>query len=105
MISVIAECAKLIPIVLRRDCQDGNSDFLELLARWHHRVVVRIERGMFEDALKIDGRISDKRVQRFEWNMFLVSVEELRSPKFLITEKALLSCPAAGERVPLHVVG
>ena len=54
MISVIAKCAKLIPIVLRRDCQDGDSDFLELLARWHHRVVVCIECGMFEDALKID---------------------------------------------------
>ncbi|KAF5409494.1 MAG: hypothetical protein Udaeo2_02770 [Candidatus Udaeobacter sp.] len=53
MISVIAKCAKLISIVLRRDCQDGDSDFLELLARWHHRFVVRIECGMFEDALKI----------------------------------------------------
>src|SRR4029078_4477178 len=97
--------AKPIPSVLRSDCQDGDSDFLELLARWHHRVVVRIECGMFEDALKIDARISDKFVQPFEGDMFVVGIEELRSPKFLITEKVLLSSPATSERVPLHVVG
>src|SRR4030095_15209802 len=37
--------------------------------------------------------------------MFLVSVEELRSPKFLIAEKVLLSSAATRESVPLHVVG
>ena len=34
--------------------------------------------------------------------MFFVSLEELRLPKFLITEEVLLSGPATGERVPLH---
>src|SRR4029453_17718776 len=34
-----------------------------------------------------------------------VGVEELRSPKFLITEKVLLSGTTTGESVPLHVVG
>src|SRR6266508_444889 len=37
--------------------------------------------------------------------MILISVEDLRSPKFLITEEILLSGAATGESVPLHVVG
>src|SRR5215475_6665203 len=105
MIPVITKRAKLIPIVLRRDCQDRDSDLLELLACWHHRLVVRIDRGMLDDALEIDRRISNERVERFKRDMFLVSVEELRSPKFLIIEEILLSGAATGEGVPLDVVG
>ena len=60
MIPVIAKRAKLIAIVLRCDRQDRDSDLLELLACRYHRVVVGIDCGVFDDALKINRRISDK---------------------------------------------
>ena len=59
---------------------------------------------MFEDALKINRGISDKRIQRFKRCVFLVGAQEFCAPEFLISKKIVLRGVPTGERVPLHVV-
>jgi hypothetical protein len=59
---------------------------------------------VFEDALKIERRISDKRIERFKRDVLLVSVQEFCAPEFLISKKIVLRSVPTGKRVPLHVV-
>src|SRR5260370_31879867 len=60
---------------------------------------------MLEDTLKVDGRISDKRIERFKRNVFLVRFQIFRAPKLLITEKIVLCGAPAGKGEPLDIIG
>ena len=104
MIAIKCQRAQFIAIVLTGDRENRQGDLLKLLARWNHRVVVGVGDGMFQNALKIHGRISDERIERVERDVFLVSVEEFRAPEFLVGEKILLTGAATRKREPLHVV-
>src|SRR5262245_21940759 len=59
---------------------------------------------MLKKPLKINGRISYERVERFEREMLLVGVQEFCAPEFLIAKQIILRGVPAGERQPLHVV-
>src|SRR5882724_8170336 len=101
MIAIKSERAELIPVVLAGDRQNRQRDLFELLNCRHHRVVVGVSCRMFQDSLEIHRRISDKRIERFKRNVFLVSVEKFSAPKFLVGEKILLAGVTAGESEPL----
>ena len=81
---VAIEChrAKLIAVVLAGNSQNGQRHFLELLLRRHHCVVIRVGGRMFQDALKVLGRVADERVERAECDVFFVSFEKFRPPEF-----------------------
>ena len=53
MIAIKRERSKLVAIVLARDRKNRQRDFLKLLLRRHHRVVISVGRRMFQNALKI----------------------------------------------------
>src|SRR4029453_11727832 len=59
---------------------------------------------MFENTLEINRRVSNERVERFEREVLLVSVQEFCAPEFLIAEQIILSSATARERKPLHIV-
>src|SRR5438034_6519213 len=105
MIAIKGQCLELVAVVLTGNRQNWQRDFLKLLASWHHRVVIRVGRGMFEDALEIRGRIADKRIESLEGDMFLVGIQKFAAPELLIAGKILLSGTAAGESEPLQVIG
>src|SRR5215469_14468585 len=90
MIPIIRECTEFIAVVLTSNCQNGERDFLELLARWQHRVVVRVGHWVFKDALEIDGRISDERIEQFKSSVLVVSIKKFCAPEFLITKEIVL---------------
>ena len=60
MIPVVRERTQFVAVVLTCDCQDGQCDFLKLLPRRHHCVVVRVDHWVFKDTLEINGRISNE---------------------------------------------
>ena len=105
MIAIIGERAKFVAIVLARDRQNWQRDFLKLFNGRHHGVIINVGRGMFEDALKIDGGISDKGIERLKGNVFFVSIEKFGSPEFLVAEEIDLAGFAGGKCEPAHVVG
>ena len=104
MIAIKCERADLIAVVLARNRQNRLRNFLKLVASWHHRVVIPIGGWMLENALEIRGRISDKRIEALEGNVFLVGIQKFGAPEFLITKKIVLRGAAAGEGEPLHIV-
>src|ERR1700730_6828393 len=104
VIAVKCKRTQFVTVVLARDCQYRLCDLLKLFMRREHRIIVRIDHGMFEDTLEIFRRVTDKRVEVFESDVLFITVEKFRAPEFLITEKIVLCCPATGEREPLHVI-
>ena len=102
---VISESAGLIPVVVPRDRQDRHAHLFVLLRRRRHRVVIRVWHRMRHPLLKNSGRIPCKLVVTLIRRMRHIHLARFSSPKAAAAEKARITCHAAGERQPLHIVG
>ena len=58
MIPVICERTQFVAVVLTCDCENWQPDFLELLTRGQHRIIVSVSRRVLEYALEINRWIS-----------------------------------------------
>src|SRR2546430_10921735 len=86
MVAIVSQRANFVAVILPGDSENRERDFGELLAGWHHRVIIVVDHWVCDYALKIRRRITDDAIQAFERNVLLVSFEKFRAPKLRVGE-------------------
>lgn len=104
VVTIKGERTELVAVILSGDTEDGKLQLGILFRRWDHGVVIGIDRGVTDHALKDRRRVANELVDVAERKMLAVSVEEFLAPELGVAEKISLAATPAGKGQPLDIV-